>query len=150
MSNVFHTSKEIHERYDLKGSTYKRKESKFNKEMKEYLFIFIFRGTFVKKDLDALENKLQIKITAEKANEFLNTLKKDCEFFEKNKIIDYSLLIGIHHKPSNGEENNISMKRNDALDDSVVLNLSINDDFNILQVIILCYLCNNFFLLENL
>lgn len=25
MSNVFHTSKEIHERYDLKGSTYKRK-----------------------------------------------------------------------------------------------------------------------------
>lgn len=29
MSNVFHTSKEIHERYDIKGSTYKR----FTKEM---------------------------------------------------------------------------------------------------------------------
>lgn len=93
------------------------------------------RGTFVKKDLDALENKLQIKITAEKANEFLNTLKKDCEFFEKNKIIDYSLLIGIHHKSKN-EENNISMKRNEELDDSGMFNLSINDEFNILQEVI--------------
>lgn len=35
MSNVFHTSKEIHERYDIKGSSYKR----FTKEM--YLLTFL-------------------------------------------------------------------------------------------------------------
>lgn len=38
-----------------------------------------------------------MKITPEQADFLFEQIKSDCKFFEKNQIIDYSLLIGIHH-----------------------------------------------------
>ena len=66
----------------------------------------------MQKDLNAIRNKLKLKLTPEKVNILLDQIKSDCSFFEKNQIIDYSLLIGIHHHLS--KKNNIEIKRNDS------------------------------------
>lgn len=50
------------------------------------------------KDLDFLENKTKIQAKFEEYEEFMSVVKKDAKFFEDNNIIDYSMLVGIHHK----------------------------------------------------
>ena len=46
-----------------------------------------------------LENKFKLKLTQSQANHLIEQIEKDCEFFEQNQIIDYSMLIGIHNNP---------------------------------------------------
>lgn len=50
------------------------------------------------KDLDFLESKMKLQVKYEQYDEFISVVKKDAKFFEDNNIIDYSLLVGVHHK----------------------------------------------------
>jgi len=85
MSSVFYSPQnlEIHEQYDLKGSTKGRKAGP---------------GESMKKDLDMLESGVFLKIGRDKAKLFKQQLLLDTEFLRKNHIMDYSLLVGIHYR----------------------------------------------------
>ncbi|CAG9322188.1 unnamed protein product [Blepharisma stoltei] len=85
MANVFYSGYEVHMRYDLKGSTYGRET---NPE-EDY--------TVARKDLDFTRSQMKIKLGSMMREEFLRQVTLDCEFFEHMEIIDYSLLVGIHH-----------------------------------------------------
>jgi len=83
MANVFHTSKEIHVRYDLKGST----QGRITKEDDP---------SIARKDLNILQEKEKIVLSSDVAEVFTGIVEKDSKFFQENHIIDYSLLLGIH------------------------------------------------------
>lgn len=85
MGNVFTTNKEIHVRYDLKGSTHKRETTETD-------------PTVAKKDLNFIMDKEYLKVEPNKRFSFMQQLDKDCKWFAQNHIIDYSLLVGIHKK----------------------------------------------------
>jgi len=83
MANVFHTNKEIHVRYDLKGST----QGRITKDDDP---------SIAKKDLNILQEKEKIVLSSDVAEVFTQIVEKDSKFFAENHIIDYSLLLGIH------------------------------------------------------
>lgn len=85
MANVFYSGYEINMRYDLKGSSYGR-ETDNNEDY-----------SVARKDLDFNRSDMKIKLGVEMREEFLKQVASDCEFFERMHIIDYSLLVGIHH-----------------------------------------------------
>ena len=86
MKNVFNTNKQIHLRYDLKGSKIGRRVLKGTKENK---------GDIALKDLD-LESQNKKFFLGEKRDILIKQLKEDTKFLRENDAIDYSLLIGIH------------------------------------------------------
>lgn len=45
-----------------------------------------------------------MKLTKEHAKMVKEQLKNDCSFFEKNSIIDYSFLVGVHHNFLNKQD----------------------------------------------
>lgn len=61
----------------------------------------------MKKDLNAIKSNFRMKLNPEQANCLFEQVKNDCRFFERNQIIDYSLLIGIHRNGRKKEGNNI-------------------------------------------
>ena len=83
MKNAFDTELSIDIRYDLKGSLFKW-ETRGN------------NSSIAKKDLNFLEDKVKLNLTQNTKNYMMNILKADCDFFSQNKILDYSLLLGIH------------------------------------------------------
>jgi len=89
MGNVFATNRTIHERYDLKGSTFGRAASDEEK--------IKFKENVTYKDVDwrAREKKLHFGPSIKAA--LLEQLKKDCQLLEKLNVMDYSLLVGIHY-----------------------------------------------------
>lgn len=75
-------------RYDLKGSTYKRKASKAEKEKDSPTF----------KDLDFLEHHPEgLYLEPDTFHAMIKTIQRDCRVLESFKIMDYSLLVGIHN-----------------------------------------------------
>ena len=90
MSNVFGNCYEVHLRYDLKGSTYGRETDPSEDP------------SVARKDLDFNRSGMKIKLGHERSLKFLDILKRDSEFFAENKIIDYSLLLGIHNLKGKG------------------------------------------------
>ena len=91
MDNIFSTNKEIHIRYDLKGSIIGRRElsEERNKDFK------FDRAAYALKEIDQEDHKKHILI-GDKKDKIMNQMKNDNEFLKKNNIIDYSLLVGIH------------------------------------------------------
>lgn len=88
MNNLLPTSIKLHEKYDLKGSTYKRKANKYEKE----------KGSPTYKDLDFMGFHPEgISLEQETYNALMKTLQRDCRVLESFKIMDYSLLVGIHN-----------------------------------------------------
>lgn len=83
MSNTFNTPFTIHTRYDLKGSLYKREVRGNN-------------PSIAKKDINLLEDGFKFQLSDENKGFLSKVLRKDCDFFKANKIIDYSMLLGIH------------------------------------------------------
>ena len=83
MANVFNTTREIHKRYDLKGSTHGR----FSKSDD---------STVAGKDLNFLEQEEKIKFPKSIRSKIIDQLKLDVEFFQRNNINDYSVLLGRH------------------------------------------------------
>lgn len=49
-----------------------------------------------RKDLNAIEENFKLLLSEEDISSFKEQIQDDCRFFEKNKLIDYSLLVGIH------------------------------------------------------
>lgn len=89
MGSVFNSKRDIHKIYDLKGSMYKRKAK-------------VAKGPQAKnkvttqKDIDWLSNEERIRVDPKTAKLFTHQLRRDIEFLKKSKIMDYSLLVGIH------------------------------------------------------
>lgn len=80
MTNVHPSHLDMHEIYDLKGSTLGRISEP---------------GKKVLKDLNWIQNNRKLFL-GHRCNLFLDQLEHDVEFLAANNIMDYSLLIGIH------------------------------------------------------
>ncbi|XP_042862313.1 phosphatidylinositol 4-phosphate 5-kinase type-1 alpha-like isoform X11 [Penaeus japonicus] len=88
MNNLLPSSIKMHQKYDLKGSTYKRKASKYERSKESPTF----------KDLDFMEHHPEgILLEAETYKALVNTIARDCRVLTSFKIMDYSLLVGIHN-----------------------------------------------------
>ncbi|GAB2211414.1 hypothetical protein Drorol1_Dr00024727 [Drosera rotundifolia] len=86
MGNLFHSEYRIHKRFDLKGSSYGRSIDKPEGEIDE---------TTTLKDLDL---NFVFHLQRSWHQELIRQVDRDCEFLEAEKIMDYSLLIGLHFR----------------------------------------------------
>ncbi|XP_072555822.1 phosphatidylinositol 4-phosphate 5-kinase type-1 gamma-like isoform X1 [Paramormyrops kingsleyae] len=88
MNNVLPRAVRMHLKYDLKGSTYKRRASKKEREKA--------RPTF--KDLDFMQDLPDgLMLDVDTNGALVKTLQRDCLVLESFKIMDYSLLLGVHN-----------------------------------------------------
>lgn len=88
MNNLLPSSIKLHEKYDLKGSTYKRKASKQERA----------KTCPTLKDLDYRELHTDgIMLEAETFSALLKTMDRDCRVLQSFQIMDYSLLMGVHN-----------------------------------------------------
>ena len=121
MMNVFSTSKQIHLRFDLKGSTLGR-EVLPQKEKNKYSYDEILgKYSFSLKDLDFDYFKKNIYIYDNICNEILDQLNADSLLLKKCNLNDYSLLIGIHKK-KNHNINNLNTNINFDNDENNIVN----------------------------
>jgi len=86
MKSVFDTEKRIHTIYDLKGSTQGRRAK---------------RGHVVLKDMDLMDRGATLHVGSEKKTMITEQLEKDAMFLSSLNIMDYSLLVGVHHRKEN-------------------------------------------------
>jgi len=92
MNNVFATNLALHKRFDLKGSTLGRTASA-NERKKGPRAIY--------KDLDLIESGLKFRLGrrpdgVDRKAALMNQLRADCHLLMSLRIMDYSLLVGIH------------------------------------------------------
>ncbi|KAL4658901.1 phosphatidylinositol 4-phosphate 5-kinase type-1 gamma-like isoform X1 [Arapaima gigas] len=88
MNNVLPRVVSMHLKYDLKGSTYKRRASKKEREKAKPTF----------KDLDFMQDMQDgLMLDIDTYNALVKTLQRDCLVLESFKIMDYSLLLGVHN-----------------------------------------------------
>ncbi|KAH8396909.1 hypothetical protein KR215_006230, partial [Drosophila sulfurigaster] len=88
MNNLLPSDIKMHSKYDLKGSTFRRKASKAERQKASPTF----------KDLDFAEHHPDgIFLEADTYTALMNTIKRDCMVLESFQIMDYSLLVGIHN-----------------------------------------------------
>ncbi|XP_026658227.2 phosphatidylinositol 4-phosphate 5-kinase 6-like [Phoenix dactylifera] len=86
MGNLFCTEFAVHRRFDLKGSSHGRATTKPESEIDECTTL---------KDLDL---NFIFRLQGPCFQEFQRQIEKDCEFLEAERIMDYSLLVGIHFR----------------------------------------------------
>lgn len=88
MNNLLPSTIEIHQKYDLKGSTYKRKASSNERSKKSPTF----------KDLDFIEHyKEGFIVEPDVYDDLMKTIASDLRVLESFKIMDFSLLVGVHN-----------------------------------------------------
>ncbi|XP_069687900.1 phosphatidylinositol 4-phosphate 5-kinase type-1 alpha-like isoform X11 [Periplaneta americana] len=88
MNNLLPSSVKLHQKYDLKGSTYKRKASKSERQKSSPTY----------KDLDFIDHHPEgIGLEGDTYSALIKTIQRDCRVLESFKIMDYSLLVGIHN-----------------------------------------------------
>uniref|UniRef100_A0A8C7AK56 Phosphatidylinositol-4-phosphate 5-kinase type 1 gamma n=1 Tax=Neovison vison TaxID=452646 RepID=A0A8C7AK56_NEOVI len=88
MNNVLPRVVKMHLKFDLKGSTYKRRASKKEKEKTIPTY----------KDLDFIQDMPEgLLLDADTFSALVKTLQRDCLVLESFKIMDYSLLLGVHN-----------------------------------------------------
>ncbi|XP_026867357.2 phosphatidylinositol-4-phosphate 5-kinase, type I, alpha, a isoform X1 [Electrophorus electricus] len=100
MNNLLPRAVPMHLKYDLKGSTYKRRASpkERTKSMPTY------------KDLDFMEDVPEgLMLENDHYNALCKTIQRDCLLLQSFKIMDYSLLAGIHNIDQAGEEASTAM-----------------------------------------
>ncbi|KAL8555257.1 hypothetical protein ACS0TY_003169 [Phlomoides rotata] len=83
MGNLFCTEYAIHRRFDLKGSSHGRSTE------------FETDSTTTLKDLDL---NFIFRLQKSWFQEFCRQVNRDCDFLEQERIMDYSLLVGIHFR----------------------------------------------------
>lgn len=96
MNNLFPPHRDIHQTFDLKGSTIGRDYREDDLETNP-------RATL--KDLNWLRRKRHLELGIQKKRLFLAQLLKDVRLLQRLQIMDYSLLIGIHDLEKGNEEN---------------------------------------------
>jgi len=88
MNNILPSDVPIHEKYDLKGSSYKRKASESERAKSSPTF----------KDNDFVEIHPGGITLDERTYEWLTSnMDRDCQILESFEIMDYSLLLAIHN-----------------------------------------------------
>lgn len=95
MNSVYYTDRYLQSFYDLKGSVHGRDAKP---------------GQAVKKDND-LRRGLPDEALAflpETRKRVRDQMVRDCKFMEKMGIMDYSMLVGVHHIPPEGDDNSIA------------------------------------------
>uniref|UniRef100_A0A3B3W0Z5 Phosphatidylinositol-4-phosphate 5-kinase, type I, beta a n=2 Tax=Poecilia TaxID=8080 RepID=A0A3B3W0Z5_9TELE len=87
MNNVLPRAMKMHFKYDLKGSSYKRRASRKERVKNSPTF----------KDLDFQEmHQDGLYFDPDTYSALMKTLQRDCRVLESFKIMDYSLLLGVH------------------------------------------------------
>eukprot|EP01111_Echinosteliopsis_oligospora_P017754 TRINITY_DN7812_c0_g2_i2.p1 TRINITY_DN7812_c0_g2~~TRINITY_DN7812_c0_g2_i2.p1 ORF type:complete len:313 (+),score=64.89 TRINITY_DN7812_c0_g2_i2:453-1391(+) len=94
MGNVFATRRKLHERYDLKGSTFGRRVSPAELQKENITF----------KDLDFRERRGHLFLGAAARGPLIEQLRRDATFLAKLGVMDYSLLVGVHHENQEDED----------------------------------------------
>ncbi|GMI90590.1 phosphatidylinositol-4-phosphate 5-kinase 1 [Hibiscus trionum] len=89
MGNLFCSEYRIHRRFDLKGSSHGRSTDKPEEEIDE---------TTTLKDLDL---NFVFRLQRNWFEELMKQIDRDCEFLEAARIMDYSLLVGLHFRDDN-------------------------------------------------
>ncbi|KAJ8534144.1 hypothetical protein K7X08_007468 [Anisodus acutangulus] len=89
IGNLFCTNYTIHRRFDLKGSTFGRITDKPESEIDT---------TTTLKDLDL---NFIFRLQKSWFEEFLRQVDRDCELLEQERVMDYSLLVGVHFREGN-------------------------------------------------
>ncbi|CAL1584864.1 unnamed protein product [Knipowitschia caucasica] len=88
MNNLLPSAVKMHQKYDLKGSTYKRRANA--KERSKAVPTF--------KDLDFIQEAHDgLLMDPETYNAVCKTIQRDCLLLQSFKIMDYSLLVGVHN-----------------------------------------------------
>lgn len=99
MNNILPSDVPIHEKYDLKGSMYKRKASRQERAKSHPTF----------KDLDFLElHPDGLQLEERHYENIISSIRRDCMVLESFGIMDYSLLLGIHNLEK--ERNNTAIE----------------------------------------
>ncbi|XP_018420852.1 PREDICTED: phosphatidylinositol 4-phosphate 5-kinase type-1 gamma [Nanorana parkeri] len=109
MNNILPRVVRMHFKYDLKGSTYKRRASKKERE----------KTCPTHKDLDFMQDAPEgLLLDADTFSALVKTLQRDCLVLESFKIMDYSLLLGVHNieqhekaRQADGSQSQIDEKR---------------------------------------
>lgn len=96
MNNLFPPHRDIHQTFDLKGST-------IGRDFKEEDLARNPRATL--KDLNWLRRNLHLEFGPEKKRLFIEQMERDVELLKRLKIMDYSLLVGIHDLEKGNQEN---------------------------------------------
>ncbi|XP_038721601.1 phosphatidylinositol 4-phosphate 5-kinase 4-like isoform X1 [Tripterygium wilfordii] len=86
MGNLFCSEYAIHRRFDLKGSSLGRNTDKPESEIE---------ATTILKDLDL---NFVFRLQNTWFQEFCRQVDRDCELLEQERIMDYSLLVGLHFR----------------------------------------------------
>ncbi|OAT11015.1 1-phosphatidylinositol-4-phosphate 5-kinase [Blastomyces gilchristii SLH14081] len=96
MNNLFPPHRDIHQMYDLKGSTIGRdfREEDLEKNPRATL-----------KDLNWIRRNRRLEFGPMKREIFIAQLKRDVSLLQRLKIMDYSLLVGIHDLEKGNAEN---------------------------------------------
>jgi 1-phosphatidylinositol-4-phosphate 5-kinase len=96
MNNLFPPHKDIHETFDLKGSTVGREypEEKAAKNPRAVL-----------KDNNWINRGKKLETGPEKRALLTEQLRRDSEFLERISVMDYSLLVGIHNLKRGNRDN---------------------------------------------
>ncbi|KAL3632558.1 Phosphatidylinositol 4-phosphate 5-kinase 4 [Castilleja foliolosa] len=92
MGNLFCSEYTIHRRYDLKGSTFGRLTDKPESEIDANTTL---------KDLDL---NFVFRLQKTWFQEFRRQVDRDCELLEQERIMDYSLLVGLHFTESTHDD----------------------------------------------
>ncbi|PGH12282.1 hypothetical protein AJ80_06796 [Polytolypa hystricis UAMH7299] len=95
MNNLFPPHRDIHQMFDLKGSTIGRDFREEDLESNP-------RATL--KDLNWLRRDRHLECGPRKREVFLAQLKRDVALLQRLNIMDYSLLVGIHDMTKGNEE----------------------------------------------
>ncbi|CAG5885974.1 unnamed protein product [Menidia menidia] len=88
MNNLLPNAVRMHLKFDLKGSTYKRRASAKERD----------KAVPTYKDLDFIQDMSGgLILEGDKYSAVCKTIQRDCLLLQSFKIMDYSLLVGIHN-----------------------------------------------------
>jgi 1-phosphatidylinositol-4-phosphate 5-kinase len=96
MNNLFPPHKDVHETYDLKGSTIGREYPEEKAREK---------SGAVLKDNNWLNRRKTLELGPEKKAFLTEQLRRDVVLLQKLNVMDYSLLVGIHEVKRGNTDN---------------------------------------------
>lgn len=96
MNNLFPPHRDIHETYDLKGSTVGREYPEEKAKQNPHAVL---------KDINWIDRSKILELGPEKRAFLTEQLRRDAEFLKNIGVMDYSLLIGIHNLQRGNRDN---------------------------------------------